>query len=216
MKTMTRSETNRAPRLKAVVTAVVAAMALLAACQGGSMSPAEMQRKVDSVRALENLDILRAQGIDLEERSPLAEFYDSLALQSLPLLATTDYVGILPRFTDMPSEFARLIGISIGGQLKAKALPETLGTRLMMIAADNGREVPTVWLYSLDMDYRAVDKLLLYTPATEDDAFFSNDTRAFLITSDYTVTTQEYDAEQGTVRQQSYTVDDGRRFIKTE
>ena len=216
MKTMTRSEKKCGIGPKAVVALAVAALAVLAACQGGSMSQAEMQRKIDSVRALDNLDILRAQGIDLEERSPVEEFYDSLAIQTLPLQATADYVGGLPGFGDMPSEYARLFGISIGGHLKAKALPETLGTRLMLLAADGGQGEPTIWLCSLDMDYRLVDKLLLYAPAANADAFNRSDTRAFLITSGYTITIQQYDAEQGTVLQQSYAIDDGRRFFKAE
>ena len=44
------------------------------------------------------------------------------------------------------------------------SLPETIGTRLVLLAADVNEEEYELWLYSLDNEYFPVDKLLLYEP----------------------------------------------------
>ena len=59
--------------------------ALVAACGNKQPSAAELQRKIDSVQAVETVKRLEMQGISLKERSPLQLFYDSLAIQVLPL-----------------------------------------------------------------------------------------------------------------------------------
>ncbi|MBR3496588.1 MAG: hypothetical protein IKH37_07675 [Prevotella sp.] len=174
---------------------------------------ADLQQKIDSVRALENKEYLKASGIDLEERSPIEEFFDSLRIQTLPLRGTADYVTSLPNFITVPIQVAPIFDVSNAAELKAKSLPETLNAKMMMLAVDDGSGESAIWLCSLDIDYRVSDKLLLYSPHPVYDAFNRPDTRAFLITSDYLISLQEYDAETGTVKQQNFSMDDGRHFI---
>ena len=70
----------------------------LSACGFRSNLPADLQHKLDSVKALEELRLLRLQGIDLDNPNPLRAFYDSLMIQPLPLRYSDDYVKLLPNF----------------------------------------------------------------------------------------------------------------------
>ena len=61
----------------------------LSACGFRSNLPADLQHKLDSVKALEELRLLRLQGIDLDNPNPLRAFYDSLMIQPLPREASS-------------------------------------------------------------------------------------------------------------------------------
>ena len=81
-----------------VVSSFVVAV-LLASCVDNRRNPADLQHKIDSVMALENAERLRLQGIRLEDDNPMKAFYDSLALQPLPVMCTEDYIATLPRLS---------------------------------------------------------------------------------------------------------------------
>lgn len=187
---------------------------LLFGCGGRRYSEAELQHKIDSVNALEMKRQLRLQNIRLAETSPLQLFYDSLHLQPLPLSYSEEYVKYLPDFTIVPVSIASYLRLEGREQPKAIALPETLGSRLMLLAADVDDYVYELWLYSLDNDYMPVDKLLLYSPqrykgklrGSKPDVYFS-------ITSYYDINVVEYaDKSERKGHLSIYVVDDSRQF----
>lgn len=209
------------------VVGLFVAMMLLAACGGRSMSPEEMQRKLDSIKKIEVAERLAAEGINVEgSDNPLKQFYDSLELLPLPIAYSEDFVRFLPNFKSVPQEIARALELEGNGRQKAISLTESMGARLMILAADetpesndeeNGAERYSLWLYSLGEDYLPVDKLCLY--AIDDEAdydLFEEDEilQYFTITSDYEIHLMDYSKEKAKTRtEEVYTLDATRNFL---
>lgn len=204
------------------------AMLLLAACGGRSMSAEEMQRKLDSIQKIEVAERLAAQGINLEKTdNPLKQFYDSLALLPLPITYTDEFVRYLPDFKPVPQDIAKALELEGNGKQKAISLSESLGARLMILAADEGAEEGedgeegaerySLWLYSLDDDYLPVDKICLYAIEDEEDFdLYEEDEilQYFTITSDYEIHLMDYSKEKHKTRtEEFYTLDASRNFL---
>ena len=203
-------------------------LVLLSACGGRSMSAEEMQRKLDSIQKIEVAERLAAQGINLEESdNPLKQFYDSLALLPLPITYTDEFVRYLPNFMPVPQDIAKALDLEGNGKQKAIQLTESLGARLMILAADEGVEEDeegnegeerySLWLYSLGEDYLPVDKICLYAIDDESDFdLYDEDDimQYFTITSDYEIHLMDYSKEKHKTRtEEVYTLDASRNFL---
>ena len=213
--------------MKGILGAVVV-MVLLSACCGRSMSAEEMQRKLDSIQKIEVAERLATQGINLEESdNPLKQFYDSLALLPLPITYTDEFVRYLPNFMPVPQDIAKALDLEGNGKQKAIQLTESLGARLMILAADEGVEEDeegnegeerySLWLYSLGEDYLPVDKICLYAIDDESDFdLYDKDDimQYFTITSDYEIHLMDYSKEKHKTRtEEVYTLDASRNFL---
>ena len=206
----------------------IVVMVMLSACGGRSMSAEEMQRKLDSIQKIEVAERLAAQGINLEESdNPLKQFYDSLALLPLPITYTDEFVRYLPNFMPVPQDIAKALDLEGNGKQKAIQLTESLGARLMILAADEGVEEDeegnegeerySLWLYSLGEDYLPVDKICLYAIDDESDFdLYDEDDimQYFTITSDYEIHLMDYSKEKHKTRtEEVYTLDASRNFL---
>jgi hypothetical protein len=213
--------------MKGILGAVIV-MVLLSACGGRSMSAEEMQRKLDSIQKIEVAERLAAQGINLEKSdNPLKQFYDSLALLPLPITYTDEFVRYLPNFMPVPQDIAKALDLEGNGKQKAIQLTESLGARLMILAADEGVEEDeegnegevrySLWLYSLGEDYLPVDKICLYAIDDESDFdLYDEDDimQYFTITSDYEIHLMDYSKEKHKTRtEEVYTLDASRNFL---
>lgn len=194
------------------------AVLMLGACGGQrKMSDADLAHKLDSVKALEIREKLALQGINLEESdNPLKMFYDSLDIQSLPISYSEDYVNFLPGFKPVPAEIVSYLNFE-GNHPKAITLTETLGARLLLLAADEREEEYSLWLYSLDDEYIPVDKLCLYAIEDEEDDVSLDSERFiqyFSITSDYEIHLLDYSGKTNKARlEEVYTIDAARKFV---
>lgn len=194
----------------------------LVAC-GNKMSSGQLQQKLDSIAKVEAVERLEAQGIRLDtDVSPIQLFFDSLNLQSLPIRYSADYVKYLPNYKSVPYELVRFMNFEGRTDPKAIALPESAGTRLMILAADEGDGLYSLWLYSLDTDYMPVDKLCLYATSKAekelDDEALPEDKliQDFVITSDYEVRLTDYTGKYKAEAQKVYHIDMSRKFSETE
>ena len=185
----------------------------------GNLSPAELQHKLDSIQRLEAKEKLAAQGINLDrEVSPIQLFYDSLDIQPLPLRYSEDDMATLPNYKVVPAELASFMGLEGRVEPKAISLPETAGARLMILAADEGDNLYSLWLYSLDDEYMPVDKLCLYaTNKEEAKANLEADPedqliQDFVITSDYEVRLTDYTGKFKAEVQRVFHIDPSRHF----
>ena len=209
-----------------LVVGVVGGVLLFAACGGRSMSAEEMARKLDSIQKIEVAERLAAQGINLQEAdNPLKAFYDSLEILPLPIKYTDELVRYLPDFKPVPQDIAQALELEGNGKQKAISLSETVGARLMLLAADeeskgeDGAERYSLWLYSMGEDYLPVDKICLY--AIPDDEDFDLDLdeeddilQFFTITSDYEIHLMDYSKEKRkTNTEEVYTLDAQRNFL---
>ena len=201
------------------IVGLLMAVLLMTACGGRRMSPEELQKKLDSVKAVEMKEKLALQGIDLESSGNVMKlFYDSLEIQPLPLSYNEDYMRMLPSYKPVPDEVVSYMNIVDCRNPKAISLPETIGARLIIIAADETDGEYSLWLYSLDDDYFPVDKLCLfsvderepeeYTEINQEDFL-----QYFSITSDYMIRLMDYSKEGYKARlEEIYEIDDSRKF----
>lgn len=196
---------------------------LFTSCGSRRLSPEELQHKLDSVKAVEIKEKLIAQGIDLESSSnPLKMFYDSLNIQSLPISYSEDYIRFLPAFQPVPQEIAAFLNFEGRKNRRAITLPETLGARLLLLAADEEDDRYSLWLYSLDDDYLPVDKLCLYAVEDEvDDDEYDLEPEEFIqyfsITSDYEIRLIDFTKKDIETRtSEVYCLDPSRKFVLQE
>jgi len=205
---------------KEVKLLILAMGAVVAAgCGNGRLSPQALQHKLDSVNALEKARQLRLRGIKLEGTTPFQMFYDSLQIQALPVVYTEEYVKYLPDFRRVPTAIMSFLELEGRVAPRAVALPETLGTRLVLLAADLDDGQYELWLYSLDMESYPVDKLLLYSPPAplEADGRRVLQEPYFSITSDYEINVLEYaDASDRRGQLSTFIVDDSRQFVEKQ
>ena len=192
-------------------------MMLMAACGGRSMSAEEMQHKLDSIQKIEAAERLAAQGINLADAdNPLKQFYDSLNLLPLPITYSDELVRYLPDFKPVPQDIAKALELEGNNKQKAISLSESLGARLMILAADEEDDRYSLWLYSLDNDYLPVDKLCLYAIDEEadlDDFGAEDILQYFTITSDYEIHLMDYSKEAHKTRtEEVFTLDAQRKF----
>ena len=199
---------------------MMCAALMVAACGGRRMSPEELQHKLDSIKALEIKERLALQGVNLEASdNPLKLFYDSLEIQALPISYSEDYVNFLPAYKDVTPEIVSYMELIECKHPKAVALPESVGARLMIMAADESEGHYSLWLYSLDDDYVPVDKLCLYAVDDldpEDIVDFGGEqfVQYFSITSDYEIRLMDYAKQQYKARlEEVYHIDESRRFL---
>ena len=192
-------------------------VALVVACGNGRTSSETLQHKIDSVYRLEQMRQLRLQGIKFEDASPFQMFYDSLSMQALPVSYSEDYVKFLPGFTVVPISIMTYLELEGRVAPKAIALPETIGARLVLLAADLEDGEYELWLYSLDEEYYPVDKLLLYEPQKVSDTELPTHTHEpyFSITSDLEIQLIEFTDENDRRGQLSaFVVDNSRMFVE--
>ena len=190
---------------------------LLMACGNRRLSPEVLQQKIDSVYALEKLEELKRQGVNLEDASPFQLFYDSLDIQALPMSYSENYMKILPNYQVVPQAIMSFLELEGRVAPKAIALPETIGARLVLLAADVADGEYELWLYSLDSDCYPVDKLLLYQPQVISDSKLTLPPQEtyFSITSNYEIRVMEYADESDEFGQLStFIVDDARMFVE--
>ncbi|MBR2290967.1 MAG: hypothetical protein IJ868_01475 [Prevotella sp.] len=199
------------------------AAVLVTACGNRRWSDSQMQQKLDSIAKLENLEMLEAQGINInKDVSPIQLFFDSLNLQPLPIRYSEDYVKYLPNYKSVPYELVSFMDLEGRTEPKAIALPETAGTRMMILAADEGDGLYSLWLYSLDTDYLPVDKLCLYATSKEDkkinDEALPEDKliQDFVITSDYEIRLTDYSGKYKAEIQKVYHIDMSRKFTESD
>jgi len=195
----------------------------LASCWNGRLSQAEMKHKLDSIARIENVEWLKAQGIDLErDVSPVQVFYDSLNIQSLPIRYSDDYVKYLPGYKAVSHEMAMYLSLEGRTRPKAIALPETVGVRLIIFAADEGDGLYSLWLYSLDEEYMPVDKLCLYAinpDEAKENLIASPEDRLiqdFVVTSDYEIRLTDYSGKYEAEVQKVYHIDPSRHFSEDD
>ena len=202
--------------MKGLIGGIFAVM-LMAACGGRSMSAEEMQHKLDSIQKIEAAERLAAQGINLADAdNPLKQFYDSLNLLPLPITYSDELVRYLPDFKPVPQDIAKALELEGNNKQKAISLSESLGARLMSLAADEEDDRYSLWLYSLDNDYLPVDKLCLYAIDEEadlDDFGAEDILQYFTITSDYEIHLMDYSKDAHKTRtEEVFTLDAQRNF----
>lgn len=196
---------------------LIGLVALLASCGNSRTSQAVLEQKIDSIRALEVKRQLRMKGIKLDDVSPFQMFYDSLYLQSLPISYSEDYVTSLPGFRLVPPALVAYLDLEGKESPRAIALPETLGSRLVLLAADVDDGEYELWVYSLDSECIPVDKLLIYEPSRFSEKKLANENRDvfFSITSYLEISVMEYADDDDSVGQLStYVVDESRMFVE--
>ena len=196
---------------------LLAAVVLMTACGNGRTSQAVLEQKIDSIKKLELKRQMKLDGIDIDDVSPFRLFYDSLNMQALPLEYTAEYMQTLPGYKLVPEAIVKYLELEGRQAPKAMSLPEAVGTRLVLLAADTEDGEYELWLYSLDADCYPVDKLMVYEPQRFLGRRLRKDSREpyFSITSNYEINIHEYADEYDAQGQMStYVIDDSCMFVE--
>ena len=179
------------------MTVILAMTLLLLSCGGRKqLSPEELSHKLDSVKNIEINEKLQLQGINLEESdNPLKQF-----------------------FKPIPQEIIPFMELQNCNEPKAVSLPESIGAKLILIAADEQPHLYSLWLYSLDEDFRPVDKLCLYAIEDKSDEIDPDEfIQYFSITSDYEIRLIDYSkTKHKTNFEEVYYIDSSRKFLMRE
>ena len=210
-------KSNQMIKKGCLLIAVALAVVVCLSCGGRGPSAGELQHKIDSVRALEQLEALERQGITLDDGNPLRAFFDSLAIQPLPLSYTESYVETLPNYTEVPPGIMALLEVEGRTAAKAIALPDMMHARLLLVAVAVADGEYELWLYSVDDSFMTVDKLQIYEPAKISDKKVRQTRQLtyFSITSDGEVNLMEYLDDEDTHGQMStFIVDSSRMFVE--
>ena len=193
----------------------LALMVMTVLCACGGRSHGDLSHKLDSIARLENKERLRLQGIMVDEdnRDPFEIFFDSLNVQPLPLTCSDTYVTYTPNFTPMADAMLVYLGIDDVHDARVIALPENSNVRVMLISGKPSQEGPiTMWLYTLGLDYKVVDRLRLHVAKTGE----GDDQATFYITSDFTIELEDIDKITGRFKRDVYYIDIDGKIIKSE
>lgn len=156
---------------------------LLCGCVGNNARTDNLQEKIDSIHRIEQMELLRMQGVNLGDYddNPLRVYYDSLEKEGLPLRYTRDFFDFACIFKPLPRAIAQFYRVGNMEQPYAVSLPERGNVHPMLIANFDEGQLAEIWLYTLGNDYLPIDNICLYDMAdSEEDSYFA-------ITSGYEV-----------------------------
>ena len=141
---------------------------------------------VDSIRQAEQLQEMKRQAGVYDD--PVEAFFDTLQLRPLPIQSERSNFSKIGHFSRVPSSVASLLGYPSTARLKALMLPKVHGLRGLILAEQKDSVNSSLYLYTLDRDYRPIDHLCLYEEKDEDRIDdFGKSLMDYFITSEYEV-----------------------------
>ena len=171
-------------RTSLLVHALSACMAaVLTACWSNGPSHANLAQQLDSVRALEQYEQMRMQGLVRQQSdNPLQEFCDSLDMLSLPISYSDDLLDQVDLFRYVPEPIALALSFETRREeSRAVRLPRLGKVLPILIAGLDEGELTEMWLFTLDRDYMTLDKICLYDAGDDEEEHY------FAITSDFDI-----------------------------
>ena len=162
------------------------------------------EQMVDSIRKAEQLKEMKRQAGVYDD--PVDAFYDTLQYCSLPIQSARGTFSKLGQFGRVPATVASRLGYPADSRLKALLLPKAYGHRMLLLSEQQDSITSTLYLYTLNHEYKPIDNICLYEEKSEDRSDdFGKVFSDYYITSEFEVTlfyfyisytTQKMEAEQ--------------------
>ena len=167
------------------------------------------EQMVDSIRKAEQLKEMKRQAGVYDD--PVEAFYDTLQLCPLPIQSARNTFSKLGQFGRVPATVASMLGYPANTRLTALSLPKAHGNHTLLLSEQVDSVTSTLYLYTLDREYKPIDHLCLYEERDEDRSDdFGKVIMDYFITSSYEVTLFYHYVSFNTKKTQQ---EQSRRFI---
>ena len=159
---------------------ILAALSLTFSC-GNRKSAADYEGMLDSIRKAEvEKELLKPSGGD-----PVIAFFDSLAMKSVPMKYSPEFVEYLPQMQKVPAAYNSRFDYESNVDLYAVKLPSYQNYHLMLLGEKLDSTNVSLYLCTMNRDYVLVDRLCIYEQKIED-----RNGRQGLMRQEYYVTSQ--------------------------
>lgn len=160
---------------------VLAVVILTAIACGNRKNAADYAGMIDSIRRAEvEKDLLKPSVGD-----PVVAFFDSLAMKSVPMKYTPEFVEYLPQMKEVPAAYNSRFDYESNVELLAVKLPSYHHYHMMLIAEKLDSTNVSLYLCTMNQEYVLVDRLCIYEQKIE-----NKDGRLGVMRQDYYVTSQ--------------------------
>lgn len=160
---------------------VLAVMILAAYSCGNRKNAADYAGMIDSIRRAEaEKELLKPSVSD-----PVVAFFDSLAMKSVPMKYTPEFVEYLPQMKEVPAAYNSRFDYESNVELLAVKLPSYHHYHMMLIAEKLDSTNVSLYLCTMNQEYVLVDRLCIYEQKIE-----NKDGRLGVMRQDYYVTSQ--------------------------
>ena len=168
---------------------VLAVMVLTAYSCGNRKNAADYDQMIDSIRKAEVArELLQPSAGD-----PVIAFFDSLAMKSVPMKYSAEFVEYLPQMEKIPAAFNSRFDYESNVELHAVKLPSYQNYHMMLLAEKLDSTSVTLYLCTMNRDYVLVDRLCIYEQKIEDrNGQLGLMRQEYYITSKYEVTLVSY------------------------
>ncbi|MBR1687445.1 MAG: hypothetical protein IJ710_02810 [Prevotella sp.] len=156
-------------------------------------SAQDYERQIDSIRRLEQAEMLRMQGLN-RATDPVEAALDTMGRCTIPLSFSDDFVKFLPGFKPVPVELQPIFGNDGEAELLMVTMPPAWHKRVVMLAERRDSVAAALYLLTIDGLYEVIDQLCIYQqmPVRDERDRFGEETMQFFITSNYNVTLLRY------------------------
>lgn len=169
-----------------VLLSVAVAVVTLFSCRGKKHDLAFYQHQIDSIRKAEQLKLVEQEaGL---YRNPVEAWFDTLHIHSLPVQTTGGDAEDIGYFSIVPAQINENFGFPPDATLKAVAMPDCHGFRVILVSEMQDSVTPRLFLYTMNARLQPVDVLNLYERKAEDrQADFGTSYCEYFITSRYEI-----------------------------
>ena len=170
------------------IVVVLAALLLTFSC-GNRKSPEDYAGMIDSIRKAEvEKELLKPVAGD-----PVVAFFDSLAMKSVPMKYSPEFVEYLPQMMKVPEVYNSRFDYESNVELYAVKLPSYQNYHMMLVGEKLDSTNVSLYLCTMNRDYVLVDRLCIYEQKIEDkDGKLGVMRQEYYITSKYEVTLVSY------------------------
>ena len=174
---------------KIVLTSLLIAILLCAFSCGNRKSATDYEGMIDSIRKAEvEKELFKPAAGD-----PVVAFFDSLAMKSVPMKYSPEFVEYLPQMMKVPVVYNSRFDYESNVDLYAVKLPSYQNYHLMLLGEKLDSTNVSLYLCTMNRDYVLVDRLCIYEQKIEEkNGKLGLMRQEYYITSKYEVTLVSY------------------------
>lgn len=198
---------------KIAILTVTLLVVLMASCGQKKRDAAYYEMMVDSIRKAEQVKEIQ-QKAGISDEDPLEAFFLKLNRRALPIQSEGAHWERLGEFTKLPRQLNESFGYMSEAELKVLSMPPKGHHQVVMLLEMQDSITPSLYLYTMDAQHKAIDLLCIYEERAEDrPTDFGKTHMEYFITSDYTITLMKYYQSHEATRPE---LEQTRRYVINE
>ncbi len=196
---------------KFVFFSVMICVVLMASCGQKKHDVAYYEHMIDSIRKAEQVKELRKKA-GITDGDPLEAFFNKLYRRTLPVQSEGAEWAKLGEFTKVPRTMNECFGYLSDAELSAMAMPKSGHYPVVMLLEMIDSITPSLYLYTFDSHYNAIDQTCIYEECSEDRvADFGKTKLEYFITSNYEISVLKYYQSHDDTRKPEF--ENARRYV---